>query len=813
MNAYKNKGRLEREFHLGETFAGEGDGIDGVEARIAVLMRVRDDALDALKFDIVQGVGCDELPYLVYGMGVCDELAARGRVYPVEARALGGRAADDHVHLAGASALADHLHDLLARGAAHDGVVHHYHALALKQAPDRVELDLHAEVADAGLGLDEGPANVVVADEAEVEGYPGFLCIADGGWHAGVWHGYDDVRVYGGLAVELAAEFLPDLVDVVAAEDMAVRAGEVDVLEHAEALALAVEDPLALKPVLADMHDLPGLDVADVLGLDEVQCARLGGHHVGAVEYAQAERPHPVGVAHCYHLPLAHEQEAVCAAYLREGVYHLVAELSVAGACHEVQYDLGVRGALEYGALVLEFVAEAIGVYERAVVCDGDGALVEVGHDGLDVLDARASGSGVAVVAYGVGAGQAPEAFLAEDVRHEAHALFRVEVLAVAACDARAFLAAVLEGVEAQVHEVGGLGMPVDTEDPALFLELVLLYHVFRISSGHTPLESIDQAASRFNIIISGLAEGAQALDRPDLQRLSANGEEHCAVLFLALVACDPYALPGHKHLHSIAVAVDLHPFGREGQLNGIKALKGPGNAPVCLICAEAGHGAEVSGLKGLAKALHQAQGLHRNDGVFRGLLGIAGAACGKRCKHDCGKGDTEQFSHEGYYNTRGTPGAVAAGGPPGSVQHLCHADLVDEARSDAYLLALEALLRVACLLEQHQRALVGGEYAGRYLLEPVLACPLFSVGEHVRADALAAEGPGDMQPQGQYVLHLLALAVKVLHQAESPHHLALALGHKQEVAVMVHALDIDTAFVRRAAAIFGKDVASLLGG
>ena len=82
------------------------------------------------------------------------------------------------------------------------------------------------------LGLDEGAPDVVVADEAELEGQPRLLGVADGGEDAAVGDRRDEVGVGGSLARELGAQALAHLGDGVA-EDDAVGAREVDVLEDA----------------------------------------------------------------------------------------------------------------------------------------------------------------------------------------------------------------------------------------------------------------------------------------------------------------------------------------------------------------------------------------------------------------------------------------------------------------------------------------------------------------------------------------------------------------------------------------------------
>src|SRR5262245_17860081 len=71
-------------------------------------------------------------------------------------------------------------------------------------------------------------------------------------------------------------------------------------------------------------------------------------------------------------------------------------------------------------------------------------------------------------------AGQTAQALGAEDVGHPAHRLLQVERAAVGGRDARRLLAAVLERVETEIGDVGGLRVVPDPEEPALVVELVV---------------------------------------------------------------------------------------------------------------------------------------------------------------------------------------------------------------------------------------------------------------------------------------------------------------------------------------------------
>ena len=65
--------------------------------------------------------------------------------------------------------IAHHLDDLHRGGAADDAVVDQHDALALDQRAVGVVLQLDAEVADVLARLDEGPPDIVGADDAELE--------------------------------------------------------------------------------------------------------------------------------------------------------------------------------------------------------------------------------------------------------------------------------------------------------------------------------------------------------------------------------------------------------------------------------------------------------------------------------------------------------------------------------------------------------------------------------------------------------------------------------------------------------------------
>src|SRR5438067_11034873 len=91
--------------------------------------------------------------------------------------------------------LADHAHDFTAGGAAYNRVIDQYDSLAFQHAANRIQLQLHSEIAHVLLRFDEGPTHVVIANQPETEGNPALAGVAHGGADTRVGHRHDNVCV------------------------------------------------------------------------------------------------------------------------------------------------------------------------------------------------------------------------------------------------------------------------------------------------------------------------------------------------------------------------------------------------------------------------------------------------------------------------------------------------------------------------------------------------------------------------------------------------------------------------------------------
>ncbi len=378
------------------------------------------------------------------------------------------------MHFPGAG-LADHLDDLGRGGAADDRVVDQDHALAVELGARRVVLQLHAEMANVVRGLDEGAADIVVADDAELEGHAALGGVADRRRHAGVGHRDHQVGVDVALAGELGADALPRLVDAGALDD-AVGAREVDVLEDAEALVLRAERVVAVHAGVVDHDDLARLDVAHEVGADDVEAAGLGCQDVGVADLAQHQRADAVRIAHADQACRRKGHQRIGTLDLAHRADQPVDHAQAPAERHQVDDDLAVGGRLEQAAAADQVLPQLHRVGQVPVVAHGEAAGFELGEQRLRVAGDGGPGGGVAVVAdRGVALEPLDHARVAEIVADVTQAPMRRELLAVEGDDARRLLAAVLLGVQPERGVRGGVGRAVDAEQRTLFVQLVVV--------------------------------------------------------------------------------------------------------------------------------------------------------------------------------------------------------------------------------------------------------------------------------------------------------------------------------------------------
>ena len=148
---------------------------------------------------------------------------------------------------------------------------------------------------------------------------------------------------------------------------------------------------------------------------------------------------------------------------------HRVGQGLLTRARNQVHDDFGIAGGLKDGALLLKLGVHFVRICDVAVVRQRNLALVALHHDGLRVEQRRIAGGGIAGVADGQRAGKARQHVRGEEVGDQPHAFVKFDPLTVGGRDARRFLAAMLQRVQAQVGELGGFRMAVDGHHATFF--------------------------------------------------------------------------------------------------------------------------------------------------------------------------------------------------------------------------------------------------------------------------------------------------------------------------------------------------------
>ena len=242
--------------------------------------------------------------------------------------------------------IAHHLHDLHRSCAADDAVVDQDDPLALDQGAIGIVLQLDAQVADVLAWLDEGPPDIVGADDAKFERDLRFLAEAERGGNAGIRDGNDEVGLDRRLARQLRADVLAHLIDRRAFDD-AVGPREIDMFEDAGRGLGRCERPEAAHACSVDDDQLARLDVAQIAGADHVERDGFRSEDGRFAELAHHQRADAERVA-AGDQPFGRQaKQGICALDLAERVGQPVERCRVARRRDEVDDHLGVAGRLE----------------------------------------------------------------------------------------------------------------------------------------------------------------------------------------------------------------------------------------------------------------------------------------------------------------------------------------------------------------------------------------------------------------------------------------------------------------------------------
>src|SRR2546423_9851356 len=261
------------------------------------------------------------------------------------------------------------------------------------------------------------------------------------------------------LARELAPERATHAIDRTA-EDRAVGPREVDELEDAALVRLGGQRGklVDFRGDALNAQELPGFELAPGRGADEIERARLRRDHIAVAQLAQPERPEAARIDDGVQRPANRDDQRIGALDAFERIEQLVFGLASFGARDQMDEDFAIGRRLEDRPLGHEVGTERLGVRQIAVVRERERALAVARENWLRVRNDRRAGGGVARMSDRDVTRETGDDLLAEDVGDESHATMCAgDGTPIHRDHTSRLLAAMLEAVEPEIREAGGL--------------------------------------------------------------------------------------------------------------------------------------------------------------------------------------------------------------------------------------------------------------------------------------------------------------------------------------------------------------------
>src|SRR5487761_1585041 len=192
-------------------------------------------------------------------------------------------------------------------------------------------------------------------------------------------------------------------------------------------------------------------------------------------EASESERAEAARVANGKNFVARQNQKRIRAFHLAERVRDGSREVADFAARHQMHDHFAVARRLEDRALMFQAAAQIQRVGQVAIVRQRQLAFIAIGNERLGVHQCGVARGGIARVADRHRARQARNHVRREKFLHQAHALFDAQLRAVGRGDARRFLPAMLQRVEAKIGELRSLFVAENAEDAALVVKVIVV--------------------------------------------------------------------------------------------------------------------------------------------------------------------------------------------------------------------------------------------------------------------------------------------------------------------------------------------------
>src|SRR5208282_3445082 len=237
-------------------------------------------------------------------------------------------------------------------------------------AANGVQLQLHAEVADRLLRLDESTSDVVVADEAKAKRDATFCGVSDGRGIAGIGDGNDDIGVHGSFARELASHGVAALIDR-APKHQTIGTRKINVFKDAARLRRSRGVKARADAFGPNDDQLTRLNVAFVGGAEQIKSAGFGGKNDRVLfltgqsrDATHGQRTEAARIASGEDTVAAEHDQRNRAFHAPQGVGNGIRQGLLAGERNQVNQHFRVAVGLEDRALALQFATNLLRVYQ-----------------------------------------------------------------------------------------------------------------------------------------------------------------------------------------------------------------------------------------------------------------------------------------------------------------------------------------------------------------------------------------------------------------------------------------------------------------
>ena len=359
------------------------------------------------------------------------------------------------------SGIAKGLNKLATGRATHDRIIDHHNAFAVEHIGKGIELHADAGFAHRLGGLNEGTTDVTVLDQTIGIGQSCGLGVTDRSGDARIWNTDHQISLHRRFPGK-------DLTDALAiavqrfTEKPTVRPGEINHLEHAHARG-GLNPALPLRGGVPGQEgdDLTGLNVINEGGPDDVEPTGFTAEHpltTGLLtERAEHQGPDAVSVAQAVERSRSadHQTEGALTERHRRGDRSLPVEPTIHSLLNGKSNQLGIRGGREFHLSVINAFAQLGSVDQIAVVGQRKGSEARHQNHWLGIADPAAASCGITVVANGEIARHPGEHVLIEHLADQAHVFVKTDFALVKDSDACGLLAAVLQGIQTEISQVG----------------------------------------------------------------------------------------------------------------------------------------------------------------------------------------------------------------------------------------------------------------------------------------------------------------------------------------------------------------------